>query len=196
MRTTSAASLAAVLLTLALTRTAGAASAPANPDVQTARSCVADETAPITFYGSVPASGLIASAPSVVQIFPESTVTTFYLSLIEQNARGRGGELPPEAASDPQFVQHQVDLIGQVSTLMRVAKFAPLLHTGQFVCRGFTPGSYAFLATVHAIGHSANSSLPSLETYFYRADVTVPATRKGHLVVTVPAFHLLGQNPQ
>jgi len=197
MRITYAASLGAMLASLALAcaRVAAAAGLP-SADLQTARACVADATAPITFYGSIPASGLVSGQPSFVQIFPASSVTTFYLSLIGRDAQGTGGQVPAEAASDPQYIQHQVDMMGQVGTLMRAVKSAQVLHTGQFVCRGFTPGTYALLATVHAIGRSARSTEPSLETYFYRSDVTVPPTRNPHVVVTVPAFHLLGQYPQ
>jgi hypothetical protein len=161
--------------------------------VRSARECVADDSAPVVFYGRVPAVEMISAQPSYVQILPQSDATTLYFSVLESNVTGTSW-LPPDAYSDPNFLQKEGVMMGQLRAAMQISVNARILHTGEFVCRGFAAGKYSFLATVHALGRREGAPQSSLETYVYRSDVTVPPTSKGRVVVTVPAFRLVGHN--
>lgn len=176
-------------------RAGAAASSLSSTDVETARGCVADETAPVIFYGRVPAVDMVSSEKSFVEILPQSVATSLYFSVLESNVTGSSW-LPANAYSDPNFLQKGVEIMQQLQMAMQSSKSARILHTGEFVCRGFGPGKYSFMATVHAVGRSESSSEPTFETYLYRSDVMVPPTHKSRVIVTVPAFRLLGQSPK
>lgn len=192
---------AAFVIAVTFGSLAHAAGAEANAmpaaDKTAAESCVGDATAPYVFYGSVPAAGFVDTMPSQVEIYQSSDITLAYLAQVENNVNGTIPKYTQDETDDPQFLPRKLEQARAFASMSRIAKIAPVIHTGQFLCRGFLPGRYEFFATVHVFAPTANSGgQKMLVTQYFRSTLEARPTRKGKLYLAVPGFRLVGQVPK
>jgi hypothetical protein len=121
---------------------------------------------------------------SIVQIFPQSEATDYYMDGLERRLSGRPAVTGAEQPRNPDVMSRTVRLMQSLTSLLSLSKYAFVAASGSFNCSGFLPGQYVLLGTVTASAVAGTS--------YWRADVAIPAPNRRRIYV-VPTFRLLGQ---
>ncbi len=156
--------------------------------------CAANPASPIVFYGQLPKLRYLDEEPSLVQIFPTTDISEFYFDSLNDRVHGVSPTSPPGGGME--FQRHRLDMMIASIKMQSTGAHALISRKGSWACRGFSPGKYSFLATLHVLGKSQSSNgQDTFITQYYRADVNVGDTNKPIVLVPVAPFRLIGQTP-
>ncbi len=156
--------------------------------------CSANASSPIIFYGQLPQLHFADEQPSFVQIFPTTDISEFFFDSLNDRLHGVTPTSPPGGGIA--FQQHRLDMTISTINMQSTGPRAIVSRKGAWACKGFSPGKYSFLATVHMIGKSQSSNgEDTFITQYYRADINVGDTNKPAVLVPVTPFRLVGQTP-
>ncbi len=138
--------------------------------------CIGNPRAVSTLYGRFSPSLVGNYTPSIVQIFPDSTVVSLYLNEFENALAGRVTTPSPAEVARPNAIEERIALERTSAAVISSGKIAVVDRSGGFNCRGFGSGKYFFLVTLRGMASSSTfkgygAKLPV--TSYYRAEAQV-----------------------
>ncbi len=179
---------------LMMTATGAAPGATGSPPNQNRLpACVNDARGAISLAGYLRIAHQAGGLGSIVQFFPKSDETDYYLDGIKQQLSGRPVVLSQEQRDDPKYLTYLSQRMQSLPQLLGSAKFALADESGKFACSGFLPGDYVLLGTVTALQPAADNGRAGAQTQTYwRADVAIPPPNRRRAYI-ISGFRFLGQ---